>query len=134
MSVVMQHSTTWVRRLRQRIMRPKKASTPEHSRHDELVLSACSSLCEVRVVHVGKDTRAGSSIDEPLYSAAKVDDADEYLPEGMVAFLDDCDEEQIAAHLLRQQSLLRRNLHRMGLILARKPTKRLSDALDPSCF
>ncbi|KAJ2485531.1 hypothetical protein IWW37_005920 [Coemansia sp. RSA 2050] len=46
------------------------------------------------------------------------------LSEDVVPYLDDCHEEKIAANLMRHQSLLRRNLHRMSLLLVRQPAER----------
>ncbi|KAJ1728567.1 hypothetical protein LPJ61_003970 [Coemansia biformis] len=44
---------------------------------------------------------------------------DNTAPDNAVPYLDDSNEEQIAAHIARRQSLLRRKLRRVGLMLPR---------------
>ncbi|KAJ2779841.1 hypothetical protein GGI15_003751 [Coemansia interrupta] len=104
-----------------------------------------ASLNNVRIVRVGRDvseTRrwyqsntdistanagAGGVLrgysyyyenDPLLYTDEKRD-----IPDNAVPYLDDCDYEQLAAQIARQQSLLRRHLHRMSLMLSRRPAE-----------
>ncbi|KAJ2859927.1 hypothetical protein GGH94_005821 [Coemansia aciculifera] len=118
----------WMKRLCWRILRVKAMSASEHATQKEQAMSATASLSEVRIVHVGKDTCAGSWSDYrhdysdvhslPFFGHDYAD-----MSEDVVPYLDDCHEEKIAAHLLRHQSLLRRNLHRMSLLLVRQPAE-----------
>ncbi|KAJ2489324.1 hypothetical protein IWW37_004061 [Coemansia sp. RSA 2050] len=115
----------WMQRVCWRILRVKETSTAQK----EHVMSATASLGEVRIVHVGKDTCPGNWSDyHHDYSDASSllffgrDYAE--LSEDVVPYLDDCHEEKIAANLMRHQSLLRRNLHRMSLLLIRQPAER----------
>ncbi|KAJ1844694.1 hypothetical protein LPJ73_005084 [Coemansia sp. RSA 2703] len=47
------------------------------------------------------------------------------VPDNAVPYLDDCDYEQLAAQMARQQSVVRRQLHRMSLMLSRRPAEML---------
>ncbi|KAJ2263367.1 hypothetical protein GGI01_000784 [Coemansia sp. RSA 376] len=132
----MRTDRNWMRRLCWRILRVKAIpASEEHAIQKE---SATASLSEVRIVHVGKDTCAGSWSDYrhdysdvhslPFFGHDYAD-----LSEDVVPYLDDCHEEKIVAQLMRHQSLLRRNLHRMSLLLVRQPAELPHiAALDPA--
>ncbi|KAJ2687262.1 hypothetical protein IWW39_003068 [Coemansia spiralis] len=124
----------WMQRICWRVLRAK----PVLASLKEADTSATASLSEVRIVHVGKDTCAGNWSDyhHTYYDTSSLlflgHDYEE-LSEDVVPYLDDCHEEKIAVNLMRNQSLLRRNLHRMGLLLARQPAEQPHlDMLDPA--
>ncbi|KAJ2741978.1 hypothetical protein GGI20_004811 [Coemansia sp. BCRC 34301] len=111
-------SRNWVQRICRRILQRRAVPASEQEAQVE----------HVRILHVGKDTCAGSWSDyHHDYSDAHSlplfyhEDAD--MSEDIVPYLDDCHDEKIAACLMRRQSLLRRNLHRMSLLLARQPAE-----------
>ncbi|KAJ2706540.1 hypothetical protein FB645_001550 [Coemansia sp. IMI 203386] len=94
------------------------------------------SLGDVRVFRVGRDvpesrqrhyTVSNTSVGNRAYSYYYQNDPLLYtyerreISEDAVPYLDDCDYEILAAQIARQQSLLRRNLHRMSMMLGRRP-------------
>ncbi|KAJ2907942.1 hypothetical protein GGI21_003382 [Coemansia aciculifera] len=123
-----------MQRMCRRILRRRaRSASLEQDVQVGFIGDATASLSEVRIVHVGKDTYVGSWSDYQHdyhhdYSDTHslpflyYDDAD-YLAENVVPYLDDCHEERIAAQIMRHQSLIRRNLHRMSLLLVRQPVE-----------
>ncbi|KAJ2769722.1 hypothetical protein IWQ56_002439 [Coemansia nantahalensis] len=75
-----------------------------------------------RVLYVGKDA-AGSVLRHSYGDSSRSDnvfasmfDIDMPAPEDAVPYLDDSNEEQMAAHIARRQSLLRRSLRRVRFV------------------
>ncbi|KAJ1645101.1 hypothetical protein J3B02_000279 [Coemansia erecta] len=117
---------------------PAYTAARAHSITDQQIhsLSDNFSLGDIRVVRVGKDvpetrkphytasTTGGCSRgysyyyqnDPLLYTYEKRE-----IPDDAVPYLDDCDYEHLAARIARQQSLLQRNLHRVSMLLSRRP-------------
>ncbi|KAJ1829297.1 hypothetical protein LPJ56_000473 [Coemansia sp. RSA 2599] len=109
-----------------------------HSDPDQIYsLPESTSTADVRVFRVGKDipetrkrhyTASTTGVCSRGYSYYYQNDPLLYtfdekrdIPDDAVPYLDDCDYENLAARIARQQSLLQRNLHRMSMLLSRRP-------------
>ncbi|KAJ2686571.1 hypothetical protein IWW39_003545 [Coemansia spiralis] len=115
----------WMQRICWRFLRVKAEPTSLK----EPATGPPVGLGEVRVLYVGKDRSVGSWGDyHHDYSDANTlslfDHVYEEQSEDFVPYLDDSHEEKISANLMRHQSLFRRNLHRMSLLLVRQPVER----------
>ncbi|KAJ1994544.1 hypothetical protein GGI25_003107 [Coemansia spiralis] len=114
---------SWVQRLhRHALLLPWRDMYKQEEKEDAdngmgLVCGAGQS--EVQVMYVGKDSTADTckchcgSASHPIAGYCDV------LEEDTVPYLDDCDEEQMAAQIARQRKLFRRSLRRVGVLLSR---------------
>ncbi|KAJ2793056.1 hypothetical protein H4R20_006660, partial [Coemansia guatemalensis] len=87
------------------------------------IVERASGEESIRILHVGKDTSMNSErssqrsdSEDGRCGGLLPYDPDPFVPEDAVPYLDDSDEMQMAAHIARRQSRLRRNGRLLNLL------------------